>query len=318
MKHVVFLAVPPVQILDLTGPFEVFARCGGYQVTLATTAADGSIASSCGLRIADAVPCWRLRGPFDTLVVPGGDGSETSSPDPTALRWLSTAARRSRRVASVCTGAFMLAAAGLLDERRATTHWGWCERLARDYPRVRVDPEPLFVRDGSFYTSAGVTSGIDLALALIEEDHGRQRAKQIARDLVLYLRRSGGQSQFSAFASRRADGHNALAPLLHWIPEHLASNLRVEALAARAAMSPRHFARVFVRETGTTPLQFVDRARANMARELLEDSRLPLKAIAARCGYANPDTLRRAFLRVWGVSPAHYRRAVADDVSADA
>lgn len=311
MRHVVFLAVPPVQILDLAGPFEVFARCGGYRVTLATTAPQGGVGSSCGLQLANAVDYRRVRGAIDTLVVPGGDGAEAPDHDPAVLRWITGAARRARRVVSVCTGAFLLAGAGVLDGRRATTHWAYCEQMARRYPRVSIDPEPLFVRDGSVHTSAGVTAGIDLALALVEEDHGRQRAKQIARDLVLYLRRSGGQSQFSAFLPKPAPERHSMEELLRWIPDHLTGNLRVDALAGRVAMSPRHFARVFVRETGTTPLHYVERTRATVARELLEDSQLPLKSIAAKCGYTDADTLRRAFTRVWGVSPAHYRRALA-------
>lgn len=307
MKHVVFLAVPPVQILDLTGPFEVFARCGGYRVTLATNAMAGEVGSSCGLQITNAIHYRRLRGPIDTLVVPGGGGAEAPASDQDLLSWLARTAARARRTASVCTGAFLLAAAGLLDGRRATTHWGWCERLAREYPRVRVDPEPLFIRDGSIISSAGVTSGIDLALALVEEDHGRKRAKQVARELVLYLRRAGGQSQFSVFLSAPEAGHAPLEPLLRWIPEHLCDDLSVETMAARVAMSPRHFARVFLRETGITPSRFVERARIAAARELLDDSALPLKKIAARCGYDNVDTLRRACLRVLGVAPSQYR-----------
>lgn len=314
MRHVVFLAVPPVQILDLAGPFEVFARCGGYRVTLATTARRSEVDTSCGLRLANAVDYRRLRGAIDTLVVPGGDGAEAQEPDAAVLRWLADAARRTRRVASICTGSFLLAGAGLLDGRRATTHWAFCQLLAQRFPRVDVDPKPLFVQDGGIHTSAGVTSGIDLALALVEEDHGRQRAKQIARDLVLYLRRSGGQSQFSAFLPQPVPERHSLEELLRWIPDHLAGNLRVDALAARVAMSPRHFARVFVRETGITPLQYVERTRATVARELLEDSQLPVKTIAARCGYADADTLRRAFQRVWRVSPARYRQSLAEGV----
>lgn len=306
MKRVVFVAVQPLQILDLTGPFEVFARCGGYKVELVSSRRDATLASSSGLALAGARDYRRFRGPIDTLVVPGGDGAEELRCDAPFLRWLARASRRARRTASVCTGSFLLAAAGILDGCRATTHWNWCERLARQFPSVKVVPDPIFVQDGSIYTSAGVTAGIDLALALVEEDHGRQRAKTIARELVLYLRRSGGQSQFSSFLRSPASGHSPIEALQLWIPDNLREDLGVEALAARCAMSPRHFARVFLAETGVTPARFVERMRVMAVRELLEDTTLSFKQIAQRCGFNSIDSMRRSFTRTLSITPSAY------------
>jgi len=306
MKRVVFVAVPPLQILDLTGPFEVFARSGGYRVELVTARRHGAIDSSCGLSLVRAKHYSTLRGPVDTLIVPGGDGAEELRCDSKFLNWLGLASRRARRTASVCTGSYLLAAAGVLDGRRATTHWAWCERFARRFPAVAVVSEPIFVTDGNVYTSAGVTAGIDLALAFVEEDYGRQRAKAIARDLVVYLRRSAGQSQFSTFMANPAVGRSAIEALLEWVPSNLRRDLSVEAMAERCAMSPRHFARVFAQQAGVTPARFVERMRAAAVRELLEDTTLPMKQIADRCGFAGTDSMRRTFMRIFAVAPTRY------------
>jgi transcriptional regulator GlxA family with amidase domain len=306
MKRIVFAAVPPLQILDLAGPFEVFARCGGYRVELVSARRNGTVATSSGLCVSGARHYSDWRGPIDTLIVPGGEGAEELRCDRRFLHWIARTARRARRSASVCTGSFLLAAAGLLDRRRATTHWAWCERLARRFPAVNVVSEPIFVRDGSIWTSAGVTAGIDLALALVEEDHGRARAKAIARDLVLYLRRSGGQSQFSMFLTHPRAGRSAIDALLEWLPGNLERDLSVEAMADYCAMSPRHFARVFAQQTDVTPARFVERLRVAAVRELLEDTRLSMKQIAERCGFASTDSMRRAFMRAFAVSPSRY------------
>lgn len=306
MKRIVFVAVPPLQILDLTGPFEVFARCGGYRIDFVSARRSATVATSCGLSLSGASYYASLRGRIDTLIVPGGEGAEELRCDKRFLSWLARTVGRASRTASVCTGSFLLAAAGVLDGRRATTHWAWCERLAGQFPAVDVVSEPIFVRDGSVYTSAGVTAGIDLALALIEEDHGRQRAKTIARDLVMYLRRSAGQSQFSMFLASPTVGRGAIDELLEWAPSHLRQDLSVEAMAARCAMSPRHFARVFAQQTGVTPARFVERLRVTAVRELLEDTTLSMKQIAQRSGFAGTDSMRRAFMRVFAVAPSRY------------
>jgi transcriptional regulator GlxA family with amidase domain len=217
-------------------------------------------------------------------------------------------APRVRRLASVCTGAFLLAEAGLLDGRRATTHWSACAALARRYPRVRVDPDPIFVRDGAVVTSAGVTSGMDLALALVEEDHGREVALGVARWLVLFLKRPGGQAQFSAQLSSQLASRQPIQELQAWIVENVHRDLSVAVLAARAGMSPRNFARVFTREVGATPALFVETARVEAARRRLEeDGGRGIEAVAAECGFGSAETLRRAFLRRLRVNPADYR-----------
>jgi len=231
----VFVAVPPVQILDLTGPFEIFARTGGYRVELASSSEDGCVRSSCGLTIAGALPYNKIRGPIDTLLVPGGDGAEEIACDDRFLRWLASAGSRARRTGSICTGAFLLAASGLLDGHRAVTHWGWCSRLAKEFPKVKVENNPIFVKDGSLYTSAGVTAGLDLALALVEEDHGRERASTVARDLVMFLRRPGGQSQFSSLLESQAAGRDVIGDLRPWILANLKRDLDVATLARHCA-----------------------------------------------------------------------------------
>jgi transcriptional regulator GlxA family with amidase domain len=223
------------------------------------------------------------------------------------LDWIARAAQRARRVVSVCTGAYLLAAAGLLDSRRATTHWQWCEALAERYPDVRVEPDPVFVRDGNVWTSAGVTAGIDLALALVEEDLGPDVALASARELVVFLKRPGGQSQFSGALSAQQAARPALRELQAWIAGHLAEDLSVAALADQANMSERSFARAFRREVGDTPAAYVEKLRVERARVLLEDGAPSLEGVARSAGFASAEVLRRAFHRRVGVPPADYR-----------
>ncbi|MEK9521683.1 GlxA family transcriptional regulator [Streptomyces venezuelae] len=303
-----------VQSLDVTGPYEVFAgaaRAAGdpEAYPIRTASLDGGpVRAHSGLRLlpdttlAEAV----AGGAPHTLVVPGGEG--TRMPDPALIDWLRAHAPDASRLVSVCTGALLLAEAGLLDGHRATTHWVACDHLARCYPEVEVDPDPIFVRDGRLATSAGVTAGIDLALALVEEDLGRDVALTVARHLVVFLRRPGNQAQFSVQLAAQTARREPLRDLQQWITEHPADDLSVEALAARARLSPRHFARAFHAETGTTPGRYVDRVRLEHARRLLEETSRGVEEVARASGYGTPEAMRRAFTRSLGTAPADYRR----------
>jgi transcriptional regulator GlxA family with amidase domain len=317
-RHIAILAFPEVQSLDITGPLEVFAGAQtliealgrddrGYEVSVLSH--DGNLLrTSSGLQIIPHGSFSESPRPLDTLVVAGGYGSHAESKDIATLEWIARTSKRARRTASVCTGAFLLAAAGLLDGRRATTHWSAAKELAKRYPSVRVDPEPIFLRDGPIWTSAGVTAGMDLALALVEEDLDRDAALAIARQLVLFLRRPGNQSQFSATLAAQEPLREPLRDVRRHILENLAGELSVEALAQRTHMSPRHFARLFRAETGVTPARYVDSIRLEAARRALEDSAQPVSTVALSCGFGTPETMRRSFLRALGVSPAEYRR----------
>ncbi|MEU3663250.1 GlxA family transcriptional regulator [Streptomyces sp. NPDC032940] len=308
-RTVLVVLFDDVQSLDVTGPVEVFAgaekhTAGTYRIR--TASLDGApVRTSSGLTV---VPDRALTGAPapHTLLVPGGQG--TRDPDPRLVGWLREHGPGAPRLVSVCTGAVLLAAAGLLDGRRATTHWAYCDRLARDHPAVDVDPDPIYVRDGHVATSAGVTSGIDLALALVEEDLGREAALTVARHLVVFLRRPGNQAQFSAQLAAQTARREPLREVQQWITEHPGADLSVDALAARAALSPRHFARAFQAETGTTPGRYVDRVRLEHARRLLEDSTDGVEEISRASGYGTPEAMRRAFVKALGTSPAEYRR----------
>jgi transcriptional regulator GlxA family with amidase domain len=310
-RRIVIAGFPALQSLDVIGPAEVFAMAsrlagdGVYSIELVANAAE-PIEMSNGLELV-ARPLGSARGPIDTLVAAGGAGVEDAIADETLVRWLRSAAGRSRRVASVCSGAFLLAAAGLLDGRRATTHWAACDELARRHPSVTVEEDAIFVRDGHVWSSAGVTAGMDLALALVEDDLGPEAAREVARWLVLFLRRPGGQSQFSAQLAAAPAGRAALRDLQAWIPAHLAADLSVPALAARTHMSARNFARAFRAEVGMTPAAYVESVRVEQARIALEGSRAPVEEVARRCGFGTVETLRRAFQRRLGVGPSAYR-----------
>src|SRR5438128_12513261 len=245
---------------------------------------------------------------IDTPLVAGGSAVEQDEINSDVVRWLKKSAGRIRRIGSVCTGAMLLAQAGLLDGRRATTHWNWCHVLIKRAPRTDVDPNPIFVRDENIYTSAGVTAGMDLALALVEEDHGSALALQVARNLVLYLRRPGGQSQFSAALSLQLTDRKPLLELESWVLDNLHKPLTVSVLAERIAMSPRNFARVFTKEMKTTPAKFVERLRVEAARRRLEESRNSLETIAGECGFGNVNSMRNVFQRALRIAPGQYRR----------
>jgi transcriptional regulator GlxA family with amidase domain len=299
-----------VQSLDVTGPLEVFAGANiyaGSKVYRIRTASLGgrAIRTSSGLTITPDADLRELAAP-DTLVVPGGEGTRATEPD--LVAWVRETGSAARRVVSVCTGAFILAEAGLLDGRRATTHWAACPALARGFPLVEVDSEPIFVRDGPVITSAGVTAGMDLALAVVEDDLGRDAALTIARHLVMFLRRPGNQTQFSEQLSAQLAHREPIRDVQQWVADNPSVDLTVGALARRANLSPRQFARAFTAEVGVTPGKYVDRMRLETARRLLEDTADGVAEIARRCGYGTAEAMRRAFLRTVGVGPAEYRR----------
>jgi transcriptional regulator GlxA family with amidase domain len=295
-----------VQSLDVAGPLEVFAAAGDYQVEVVAPVA-GKVPAQSGLVLFAERALANVRGPIDTLVVAGGQGTRAVVGDQGFVGNVRRVAQHSRRIASVCTGAFVLAEAGLLDGRRATTHWGSCELLASRYPQVTVEPDPIFVRDGDVWTSAGVTAGIDLALAMVEDDLGREIALGVARRLVVFLKRPGGQSQFSAQLAGQFADREPLRELQGWIADHVRDDLTVEHLAAEVAMSPRNFSRAFHREVGMTPARFVERTRVDAARRHLEETTASVDDVAARCGFGTAETMRRTFLRVLRVTPSDYR-----------
>lgn len=310
------LGFPGAQILDITGPLEVFARTSrwlrdhrklsaeAYEIELVAPRA-GAFTTSGGLQLLAARSYAELRN-ADTLLVSGGIGSEELLRDTELLAWLRRQSGKVKRIGSICTGALLLAAAGLLDGKRVTTHWAYLERLAKLAPRAQVERDALFVQAGRLHTSAGVTSGMDMALAMVEADWGKACALAVAQELVMYLKRPGGQSQFSRFltAERRDD---AFGNLELWILEHLDADLSVESLARRADMSPRHFARMFAQRLGATPAAYVRRVRIERARARIESGAVRVKQVARECGFSDEQKLRRAFRKVLGVTPAEYR-----------
>jgi transcriptional regulator GlxA family with amidase domain len=318
-RQVVMVAFDGALLLDVTGPAEVFAMATallaaegreGYRLT--TTSCSGTVGTFSGLSVITVpLPSIAPVG-IDTLMVAGGPGVQEVTQDHDLVGWIAAHVTHVRRVCSVCTGAFLLAAAGLLSGRRVATHWQACALLKELYPDVRVEADPIFIRDGHIWTSAGVTAGIDLALALVQEDFGHRLAMQVAQRLVVFLKRPGGQAQFSAplaaqMAAAGRDEDGRLLALQAWIAEHLAADLRVEQLAERARMSPRTFARLFTTKTGTTPAKAVEAMRLEAARRALEETTVPIKCIALDCGFRDEERMRRAFVRCLGVSPLDYR-----------
>lgn len=312
VKNVVMFAFEDAQILDVTGPMQILSGVNdelsrpAYRLTLLAERS-GPFGTTSGLQLV-ADGDWReLPKTIDTMLVAGGEGTREAMRNRELLKAVTSASTRSRRIASVCSGAFILAQARLLDGKRATTHWRNVDDLTRYYPKVTVEPDAIFVRDGNVWTSAGVTAGMDLALALVREDFGDEMALAVARRHVLFLMRPGGQSQFSAHLSAEAHADCKLARVLRWIPDHVAEVLDIPALAARSNMSERNFARVFRAETGQTPAHYVECARVDAARRLLTQSQLPVESIAQRAGFGSEERMRRAFQRHFKVSPASFR-----------
>jgi len=319
-RRVAVLAFPEAVLLDVAGPVEVFSVASmrarergdaGYSVEVLAPEV-GPVRTTSGVSLhAHRSLAEAAKDEIDTLIVPGTPALEATTSDQAILAFLRAMAPRVHRLCAVCTGAVLLAEAGLLDGRRAVTHWSYCARLSRQYPRVSVEPDAIFVRDGHIWTSGGVTSGMDLALALVEEDLGRELTLAVARDLVMYVKRAGGQSQFSAELAAQATGEGPIYAAQRHILDNPAEDLSVEALARRVAMSPRHFARIFVRDAGTTPGEFVERARVDAARRWLAEGASSLDVVARRCGLGDADNMRRIFLRRLGVTPREYRARFA-------
>lgn len=312
-KSVVIVVPDNAQSLDLSGPFDVFLEANrqapelaDYRIRTLSVKRERTVKAG-GISLLADGSVLDDEDPIDTLLVAGTPDYRQAYQSGELHEWLRRRAGSARRHGSVCTGAFFLGAAGLLDGHRATTHWQHAAELAERFPKVNVVPDQIYVEDGPLWTSAGVTAGIDLALKLVEDDHGRELALKVARRLVVFLKRPGGQSQFSAHLAAQIATEERIQSIQHWILDHLPLDLTLNTLASRCAMSVRNFSRVFLQEAGTTPADFVEMARVDAARRLLEDTDTPLQRVASGCGFANPDTMRKAFLRRIGTGPSEYR-----------
>jgi transcriptional regulator GlxA family with amidase domain len=322
MRTVIVVVFDDLQLLDLAGPVDVLESANELGAdppyrTVVVSADGRSVRSGSGVEIgADTSlnQVRRQRSPIDSLVVVGGRGAQPGADDADLCRGVAALSRRARRTVSVCTGAFVLAAAGLLDGRRVTTHWEYCDEFAARFPSVEVEPDRIYVQDGDVWTSAGVTAGVDLFLALVDADHGAELAHRIARDLVVFVRRPGGQSQFSAQLRTEPARSPAIAALQRWLPDHLDDDLTVPALARHVGMSQRQFARAFAAEIGTTPAVYVENLRLEAARRLLETSDLTVETVARTVGLSLAETLYRAFRRRLGTTPDQYRKHWSNSV----
>tara|TARA_R110000868_G_scaffold56830_3_gene176070 strand:- start:5476 stop:6477 length:1002 start_codon:yes stop_codon:yes gene_type:complete len=312
-RQIAFFIFDKVKLLDVSGPLQVFADANevlGYEAYITTIASHhgGPITTDTGV----VLNTRRMAGvgldENDTLIICGGDGVYVASKDLRLIASLQRSTEKCGRLASTCTGAFLLAATGKLDGRRAVTHWRRCDELADRFPDTDVDPDPIYIEDDRVWTSAGVTAGIDLALAMVEADHGREATLELARNLLVYVKRPGGQSQFSEALKEQTRSASGRFDALHfWMRDNLGADLRIEALAERSGMSARNFARLYIRETGRTPARAVEQFRVEAARALLEDAGLSIKTVAQRCGFGNDERMRRSFARIMGVTPQAYR-----------
>jgi transcriptional regulator GlxA family with amidase domain len=313
-RRIVILAAPPFDELNVVGVFQVFGTANDffpehakpYRIQVASASAESKMTGYSGLSILPDLYYRDVRDKIDTLLLASGPVSH-SDVDMDLLQWIIRWSRKVRRLGSICSGAFLLAETGLLDGRRATTHWAHVKEFGARFPKVLLDPDPIWLRDGNIYTSAGVTSGMDLALALVEEDLGSKVALAVARQLVLFLRRPGGQSQFSRLLEAQASSRGPLREVLVWAVENLDKDLSVENLALHAAMSRRNFTRVFTAELGTSPAHYIEQLRIEAARHLLEDSWKNLEEIASACGFSSAELMRRTFLRLIGITASEYR-----------
>jgi transcriptional regulator GlxA family with amidase domain len=320
IRRIALLVFPKVHLMNLAGPVDVFVRASHalirqgkkrtvYELDLLTMD-DSPLITGSGFGLLGGHHWTQAIEPIDTLLVFGGAAGIKSSIDPELLSWLRSRADRVRRIGSVCAGAFVLAAAGILDGRRATTHWEYADRLAHNYPKISVDADRIYIQDGNVWTSAGVSAGVDLALAMVEEDHGHKLALEIARHMVMFLRRPGGQSQFSSQLAAQAADHQPIRELVAWISENLNGDLSVPTLARRAGMSERNFSRIFTRQVGATPARFVARLRLEAAKVKLESTNQNVETIASQAGLGDGETLRRLLRSTTGVTPRSYRARV--------
>lgn len=312
-RRIIIVAPPRVTLQDLTGPYEVFCRAavhmpGSYLIQTAACGSDTEVTTKFGLKIGCDLRLSQVRLPVDTVVIAGSDAATSGQKDQALLKWLRNAADGSRRIASVCTGAFHLAQAGLLQGRRATTHWRYLELLKSWHPEVRVEPDPIYTQEGNLYTSAGITAGIDLSLALVEEDCGREVAQAVAHELVVFLQRPPDQAQISAALSVRMAESDPIRQLQRWVPDHLDRIQSVQDLAQQANMSVRHFSRVFRRETGSTPAIWLRAMRVEAAQRLLQQGRQATHQVAQTAGYGSTRTLSRSLQGSNGIPPMRYRR----------
>ncbi|MFI6520570.1 GlxA family transcriptional regulator [Spirillospora sp. NPDC050679] len=311
-RRVVIVGYDAAELLDIAcvtaslGIANLHGAAPAYQVSLASQGG-GPITCSAGLTLVAQETLERVAGPLDTLIVSGGLGHEAAAGNRLIVAHVRRLARESRRVASVCTGATVLAAAGLLDGRRATTHWWWAPTLAARYPKITIDPDPIFIRDGALATAAGVTSALDLSLAFVEEDEGAAMARSVSRHLVTYLQRPGNQAQVSMFTGAPPPANELVRQVVDHVTAHPDADLATAVLAARAGVSERHLTRLFIKHLGETPGRFVRRARTEAAAHLLVTTTLPLGAVAVRCGFGTAETLRQAFVARYGVPPSRYR-----------
>jgi len=322
VKHIAFLVISDATLLDITGPYEVFSQAleyietnniktdVTYKLHSLSPGKKKNIQAASGIVIQCNENIYTVDYPIDTLIIPGVPNSliEKYKLPKNTLEWISKQSQLVRRICSVCTGSFFLAEAGILAGRKATTHWEKCDVLSANYPNINVDNNPIFIKDENIYTSAGISSGMDLALALVEEDYGKSLALEVARHMVLYLKRPGSQSQYSSVLTHQNTDHQPIQKICNRIQENLQENLTIENLSAEISMSPRNFARVFVREMGITPAKYIDKLRIEAACRYLVDTRLSLKEIALVCGLGSPDNMRKIFIKYIKISPVDYRR----------
>lgn len=322
VKHIVFLVVPDATLLDITGPFEVFSQVSEYtkvhkmnttveyQLHLLSINKKIYIQTASGMVIKCTENIQTFDYPIDTLIIPGVPNSlvEQYKLPGNVLEWINIQSLKVRRMCSICTGSFFLAEAGILAHKKVTTHWEKCDLLKSTYANLRVDTDPIFVKDNQIYTSAGISSGMDLALALVEEDLGKPLALAVARQMVLYLKRPGSQSQYSTILKHQEIDYQPIREICAWIQEHLHETITIDYLSEKTSMSSRNFARVFVRETGITPAKYIDKLRIETACRHLVDTRLSFKEIAVLCGLSSPDNMRKIFYKYIKISPAEYRK----------